>query len=203
MLTAPGPRVPSYRGRVEGDVPSDVPMVPVEVLGVRQQPHDQEIVVLLLDAAADLAVPIVIGAREASAIAMAQAGLVTPRPMTHDLLRDLLGAVGVELERVEIVALDGGIFFAELVLSNGVRLDSRASDAIALAVRTDSPVLCSAEIIAAAGVEVVDIEQQREVEKFRDFLDHVTPQDFTDPGAGPPEAGPDEPRQDRPDDTQP
>lgn len=162
--------------------PDDVPMVPVEVLGVRQQQRDQEIVVLLLDSAADLAVPIVIGAREASAIAMAQAGLATPRPMTHDLLRDLLGAVGVELERVEIVALESGIYFAELVLSNGVRLDSRASDAIALAVRTDSPVLCSAEIVALAGVEIVDVDQQREVEKFRDFLDHVSPEDFSGPG---------------------
>jgi len=185
---------------MEGDLPSDAPMVPVEVLGVRQQQRDQEIVVLLLDAAADLAVPIVIGAREASAIAMAQAGLVTPRPMTHDLLRDLLGAVGVGLDRVEIVALDGGIFFAELVLSNGVRLDSRASDAIALAVRTESPVLCSAEIVAAAGVEIVDVEQQREVEKFRDFLDHVTAADFTNAtGSGDrPDDG-----DDRPDDTQP
>ncbi|WP_418277977.1 bifunctional nuclease family protein [Isoptericola jiangsuensis] len=164
-------------------------MVPVEVLGVRQQQRDQEIVVVLLDQAAELAVPIVIGAREASAIAMAQAGVATPRPMTHDLLRDLLGAVGVDLERVEIVALDGGIFFAELVLSTGTRLDSRASDAIALAVRTGSPVLCSAEIVAAAGVEVVDMAQQREVEKFRDFLDHVTPEDFTAPG-GPVEPGP-------------
>ncbi|MCF4120802.1 bifunctional nuclease family protein [Antribacter sp. KLBMP9083] len=156
-------------------------MVPVEVLGVRQQQRDQEIVVLLLDSAADLAVPIVIGAREASAIAMAQAGLATPRPMTHDLLRDLLGAVGVELERVEIVALESGIYFAELVLSNGVRLDSRASDAIALAVRTDSPVLCSAEIVALAGVEIVDVDQQKEVERFRDFLDHVSPEDFSGP----------------------
>jgi bifunctional DNase/RNase len=188
---------------VEPDEASDAPMVPVEVLGVRQQQHDQEIVVLLLDAAANLAVPIVIGAREASAIAMAQAGLVTPRPMTHDLLRDLLGAVSVELERVEIVALDGGVFFAELILSNGTRLDSRASDAIALAVRTASPVFCSAEVVAVAGVEVVDVEQQREVEKFRDFLDHVTAADFTtpegpqDPGTPPPNGG------GRPDDAPP
>ncbi|NNU26320.1 bifunctional nuclease family protein [Isoptericola sediminis] len=159
-------------------------MVPVEVLGVRQQQNDQEIVVLLLDTSAELAVPIVIGAREASAIAMAQAGVATPRPMTHDLLRDLLTAVGVELDQVEIVALDGGIFFAELVLSNGTRLDSRASDAIALAVRTGSPVLCSAEVVAAAGVEIVDLAQQREVEKFRDFLDHVNPEDFTNPEPG-------------------
>ncbi|MFE5309064.1 bifunctional nuclease family protein [Isoptericola sp. NPDC056573] len=177
-------------------------MVPVEVLGVRQQQHDQEIVVLLLDAAANLAVPIVIGAREASAIAMAQAGLVTPRPMTHDLLRDLLGAVGVELERVEIVALDGGVFFAELVLSNGTRLDSRASDAIALSVRTGSPVLCSAEVVAVAGVEVVDVEQQREVEKFRDFLDHVNAADFTAPG-GPHEPGTPPNGGERPDDAPP
>jgi bifunctional DNase/RNase len=165
-------------------------MVPVEVLGVRQQ-QDQEIVVILLDAAAELAVPIVIGAREASAIAMAQAGVTTPRPMTHDLLRDLLGAVHVDLDRVEIVALDGGIFFAELVLSTGVRLDSRASDAIALAVRTGSPVLCSAEVVASAGVEVVDLAQQREVERFRDFLDHVTAEDFT-AGGGPVEPSPDD-----------
>lgn len=157
-------------------------MVPVEVVGVRQQQRDQEIVVLLLDAAAELAVPIVIGAREASAIAMAQAGVTTPRPMTHDLLRDLLTAVGVELDQVEIVALDQGVFFAELVLSTGVRLDSRASDAIALAVRTGCPVLCSAEIVAAAGVEVVDNSQQREMERFRDFLDHVTAEDFTAQG---------------------
>ncbi|MDF9877958.1 bifunctional DNase/RNase [Cellulosimicrobium cellulans] len=157
----------------------DVPMVPVEVLGVRQQQRDQEIVVLLLDDASELVVPIVIGPREASAIAMAQAGLPTPRPMTHDLLRDLLDAVGVRLERAEIVALDGGVFFAELVLSNGVRLDSRASDAIAVAVRTGSPVLCSAEVVATAGVEVVDVAQQEEVEKFRDFLDHVQPEDFS------------------------
>jgi bifunctional DNase/RNase len=192
----------TYVGSVEPDDASDAPMVPVEVLGVRQQQHDQEIVVLLLDAAANLAVPIVIGAREASAIAMAQAGLVTPRPMTHDLLRDLLGAVGVELERVEIVALDGGVFFAELVLSNGTRLDSRASDAIALAVRTESPVLCSAEVVAVAGVEVVDVEQQREVEKFRDFLDHVTAADFTAPG-GPHEPGTPPNGGERPDDAPP
>jgi bifunctional DNase/RNase len=92
--------------------------------------------------------------------------------------------VGVALERVEIVALEGGIYFAELILSNGVHLDSRASDAIALAVRTGSPVLCSAEIVALAGVEIVDVDQQAEVERFRDFLDHVTPEDFLGPPGG-------------------
>ncbi|MET4223027.1 bifunctional DNase/RNase [Oerskovia enterophila] len=162
-----------------------VPMVPVEVLGVRQQQGaGQEIVVLLLDPAAELVVPIIIGPREASAIAMAQAHLTAPRPMTHDLLRNVLDALRVELTRVEIVALDDGIFYAEMVLGTGVRVDARASDAIAVAVRTGSPVLCSAEIVALAGVELVDGEQQREMERFRDFLDHVTPEDF-----GPPDEG--------------
>lgn len=162
-----------------------MPMVPVEVLGVRQQQGaGQEIVVLLLDPAAELVVPIIIGPREASAIAMAQAHLTAPRPMTHDLLRNVLDALRVELTRVEIVALDDGIFYAEMVLGTGVRVDARASDAIAVAVRTGSPVLCSAEIVALAGVELVDGEQQREMERFRDFLDHVTPEDF-----GPPEEG--------------
>jgi bifunctional DNase/RNase len=166
-------------------VSDKVPMVPVEVLGVRQQQGaGQEIVVLLLDPAAELVVPIIIGPREASAIAMAQAHLSAPRPMTHDLLRNILDALRVELTRVEIVALDDGIFYAEMVLGTGVRVDARASDAIAVAVRTGSPVLCSAEIVALAGVELVDGEQQREMERFRDFLDHVTPEDF-----GPPEEG--------------
>lgn len=152
-------------------------MVPVDLLGVRQY-GGEEIVVLLLDATSELVVPISIGPREASAIATAQAGIVPPRPMTHDLLRDLLGATGVELVRSEVVALDGGVFFAELVLSNGTRVDARASDAIALAVRTQSPVLCAARIVAAAGVDVVDGELQREVDRFRSFLEGVEPEDF-------------------------
>lgn len=152
-------------------------MVPVELLGVRQY-GSEEIVVLLLDATSELVVPISIGPREASAIATAQAGVAPPRPMTHDLLRDLLAATGVTLLRSEVVALDGGVFFAELVLSNGVRVDARASDAIALAVRTGSPVLCAARIVAAVGVDVVDTDLQREVERFRSFLENVEPEDF-------------------------
>ncbi|PJI85580.1 hypothetical protein CLV34_2763 [Luteimicrobium subarcticum] len=152
-------------------------MVPVELLGVRQY-RGQEIVVLLLDAEAELVVPITVGPREASAIASAQAGVVPPRPMTHDLLRDLLRAAAVRLDRVEIVALRDGVFHAELVLSNGARVDSRASDAIALAVRTASPLLCAGEVVATAGIEVMDNEQAGTVEEFRTFLEHVEPEDF-------------------------
>lgn len=152
-------------------------MVPVDVLGVRQLP-EQEVVVLLLDAVSELVVPISIGAREASAIASAQAGVVPVRPMTHDLLHDVIGALGASVARCEIVRLDGGVFFARVILSTGAAVDSRASDAIALAVRAGAPVVCAAEVIVTAGVEAVDAERAREMERFQRFLDGVEPEDF-------------------------
>jgi uncharacterized protein len=169
----------------------DEEMVPVEVVGVRQHLVDDEIVVLLLDPAAELFVPILIGPNEASAIATAQAGIVPPRPMTHDLLRDVLATLGVRLDRVEITHLTDGVFHAALVLGTGARVDSRASDAIALAVRTGSPVLCSAEVVAVAGVEATTKPAEQEMERFREFLDHVSPEDFdADDGGDEPPSGP-------------
>jgi len=156
----------------------DAELVPVEVVGVRQHLADDEIVVLLLDPQSELLVPILIGPSEASAIASAQAGIVPPRPMTHDLLRDVLVATGTRLDRVEITALEDGVFHAVLVLQPGPRVDSRASDAIALALRFDCPVLCSAEVVAAAGVEVRTAPAEDDLARFRRFLDQVTPDDF-------------------------
>ncbi|GCE76473.1 bifunctional nuclease family protein [Cellulomonas biazotea] len=169
----------------------DVELVQVEVVGVRQHLADDEIVVLLLDPDSELLVPILIGAAEASAIASAQAGIVPPRPMTHDLLRDVLVATGSGLTRVEITRLEDGVFHAELVLQTGPRVDSRASDAIALALRFGCPVMCAAEVVAVAGVEVRTTATEQDLERFRRFLDVVTPDDFgtgedpDEPGRGP------------------
>jgi bifunctional DNase/RNase len=153
-------------------------LVTVEVIGVRQHLVDDEIVVLLLDPAAELFIPILIGPAEASAIATAQAGVVPRRPMTHDLLCDVIAAVGESLTQVEITSLEHGVFHAALVLGNGARVDSRASDAVALAVRVGCPVLCSAEVVAVAGVEASPGPAEQELERFREFLDQVTPEDF-------------------------
>jgi bifunctional DNase/RNase len=153
-------------------------LVTVEVIGVRQHLVDDEIVVLLLDPAAELFIPILIGPAEASAIATAQAGVVPRRPMTHDLLCDVIAAVGESLSRVEITSLEHGVFHAALVLGGGARVDSRASDAVALAVRVGCPVLCSAEVVAVAGVEASPGHAEQELERFREFLDQVTPEDF-------------------------
>ncbi|WP_273654818.1 bifunctional nuclease family protein [Cellulomonas fimi] len=163
-------------------------MVRVEVVGVRQHLADDEIVVLLLDPESELLVPILIGPTEASAIASAQAGIVPPRPMTHDLLRDVIVATGSSLAHVEITRLDEGVFHAELVLATGPRVDSRASDAIALALRFGCPVMCAAEVVAVAGVEVRTTSTEQDLERFRRFLDVVTPDDFST-GDEPGEAG--------------
>ncbi len=172
-------------------------MVQLEVLGVRRHPGDDELVVLLLEPVGELIVPIAIGPTEAGAIATAQAGVVPPRPMTHDLMRDLLVALGVRVRQVEITELVGGVFHAALVLGEQqVRVDARASDAIALAVRVGCPVMCATDVLAEVGVEaspvpVEDAEEpsrspDEQVAQFRDFLDHVSPDDFEkgEPGQG-------------------
>lgn len=162
-------------------------LVELEVLGVRRHPGDDELVVLLLEPVGELIVPIAIGPAEAGAIATAQAGVVPPRPMTHDLLRDVLATLGVRVRQVEITELVGGVFHAALVLGDGsTRVDARASDAIALAVRVGCPVLCATDVLAEVGVEAApaDDEDQdtgspeEQVAQFREFLDQVSAEDF-------------------------
>jgi bifunctional DNase/RNase len=146
-------------------------------------PSNQPIV-LLRDTESDRFLPIWIGAVEATAIAFAQQGVQPERPLTHDLLRDVITALGRRLERVDIVDLRDGIFFAELVFDNGVSVSARPSDAIALALRTGSPVFAAEHVLDDAAIEMPAEEEdeeegeEAEVEAFREFLDHVTPEDF-------------------------
>ena len=156
----------------------DTDLVQLEVLGVRRQAPLDQVVVLLLDLEGRRLLPIVVGIGEGTAIAAGQAGTVPPRPMTHDLLVSVLEVAGRELDRVEIVSLLDGVFHAALVLDDGSRVDSRASDAIAIAVRTGSPVLCAPEVLEESGLPVKEREEDEEVEEFRAFLDTVTAEDF-------------------------
>ncbi len=165
-------------------------LVEVEVVGVRTHVGDDETVVLLLDPESGLLVPILIGPAEAAAIAAVQAGIVPPRPMTHDLLRDALIAAGTRVRRVEITQLLDGVFHAALVLDGGRRVDSRASDAIAVALRFECPVMCASQVLALAGVEVRTMTPEQDIEEFRDFLEHVSAEDFAteeEPGDEPDE----------------
>ncbi|MGC0250706.1 bifunctional nuclease family protein [Pseudactinotalea sp. Z1748] len=162
---------------------------------VRMQAPEQDVLVLLGEAEGERSLPIVIGPHEGVAIATAHAGMQPPRPGPHDLMVSVLTSCGVALTQVNIVELRAGTFIAELVLSNGARVDSRASDAIALALRAQVDVWCAEDVLDEAAVvletdtdgnmrvsEPVGIDEaEAEVAHFREFLDSVAAEDFADP----------------------
>ncbi len=152
----------------------------VDVIGVRVEMPSNQPIVLLRETSGERYLPIWIGAGEATAIAFAQQGVVPPRPLTHDLLKDVLDATGNPLTEVQITDVRDGIFYATLVLGSGVEVGARPSDSIALALRTGSRIVCSEQVLEEAGLAAPE-EQEDEVEKFREFLDHVSPDDFDAP----------------------
>jgi bifunctional DNase/RNase len=149
----------------------------VDVIGVRVEMPSNQPIVLLREVSGDRYLPIWIGAVEATAIAFAQQGVVPPRPLTHDLMKELITATGNDLVEVRITEMRDGVFYAVLVLESGVEVSARPSDSIALALRTGSKIVCDEGVLAEAGLAVPE-EQEDEVEKFREFLDHVSPEDF-------------------------
>ena len=161
-------------------------MVEMELVGVRvEMPSSSPIALLREVGGSGRVLPIFIGAPEATAIAFALEEVITPRPMTHDLLREILDDLGVSLDRVTVTELTDGVFYAELELHgrDGVHtISSRPSDAIALAARTGSPIFASEEVLSAAGyieqAEPEEVEEAEVVEQFKDFLDSVNPEDF-------------------------
>ncbi len=163
-------------------------MQQMELIGVRVElPSNAPVVVLKEKSSPQRVLPIFIGAPEATAIAIALDGVDTPRPMTHDLLRDILSELSATLERVVVTELRERTFFAELhLLRDGKRcvVSSRPSDAIALAVRTGTPIFAEESVISEAGyqskrVKAVENEPAEEVvEQFKEFIDSVSPEDF-------------------------
>jgi len=149
----------------------------VEVVGVRVEMPSNQPIVLLRESDGERYLPIWIGAVEATAIAFAQQGVVPPRPLTHDLLKNLLESTGNTLTEVRITEMTDGVFYALLVLDSGAEVDARPSDSIALAMRTGARIVCSESLLDEVGIAVPD-EREEEVEKFREFLDHVSPEDF-------------------------
>ena len=146
-------------------------------MGVRVEMPSNQPIVLLREVAGERYLPIWIGAVEATAIAFAQQGVVPPRPLTHDLLKDVLAATGTELTEVRITDVKDGVFFATLVFDGAIEVSARPSDSIALALRTGTRIVCAEDVLDEAGL-AVPAEQEDEVERFREFLDQVTPEDF-------------------------
>ncbi len=158
-------------------------MVELSLVGVRVELPSNQPIVLLKETTGERYLPIWIGAVEATAIAFALQGIETPRPMTHDLLRDILAETQVQVERILVSELKDRTFFATIEMHRDGRaaeVSSRPSDAIALGVRINAPIFASEEVLEQAGIELKD-DEETEVEKFREFLDQVSPEDF-EPG---------------------
>ena len=166
-------------------------MVEVRLRAVRVDLQSNTPVLLLQETEGEgRTLPIFIGTPEATAIAYALQGVAMPRPMTHDLMKDLLTSLEVDVERVVITELRAATYFAELHLRWGSRrtvVSSRPSDAVAIAVRTESPLFVSDELMDSEGILLaIDAAEEEEEEansdelvgQFRQFLDSIKPEDF-------------------------
>src|SRR5215216_1673118 len=159
------------------------PVQRMTIYGVSFDMVGKQPIVLLKTVDGNKFLPIWIGHPEAAAILMKLQVASTPRPMTHDLLSDVLEQLDAKCERVSVTELRDNTFYAQITISvNGseVEIDSRPSDAIALAVRTQAPIFAADDVIEESSIEFEhEVEDTEEVvEKFKDFLDQVTPEDF-------------------------
>lgn len=167
-------------------------MIQVQIVGVRIEMPSNQPLVLLKERLGERHIPIWIGASEATAIALAEQGVVPPRPLTHDLLCGVVVALGHRIVRVNLTKVEDGVFYAELVFDDGTTVGSRASDAIAVAQRADCSIWASEGLVEEAGVLIADHDdgedgetvdddaeaKEREVRQFREFLNDVEPEDF-------------------------
>ncbi len=160
-------------------------MVHVRIASLALDPRTNQPVIVLKpledEAGSGRLLPIWIGHPEATAILLAIEGVETPRPMTHDLLGGIIEAMDAYVDRVEVTRVDEGTFYAAIVLRSEERtriVDARPSDSIALAVRTGAPIYVAEEVLNTAAVTDEPVDEELEIEEFRQFLEHVDPEDF-------------------------
>jgi hypothetical protein len=158
-------------------------LIPMEVIGVRVEMPSNQPIVLLKEIDGSRFLPIWVGAVEATAIAFAQQGVQPPRPLTHDLMNNLLELLDATLTAVHLTEIKDGIFYATMLLRDSnagqLTISARPSDAIALAVRSHSNILATQELLDEIGIEIPQGDgENQEVEKFREFLDQINPEDF-------------------------
>ena len=165
-------------------------MIEVELIGVSVEVASNTPIVVLQElTGSSRSLSIFIGGPEATAIAFALEGVQAPRPLTHDLFKDVLEAVEIEVDHVVVSELKEATFFAELHLTNGTDnwvVSARPSDALALAARVECPIYVNEAVMNEAGVadvveeddEVASGNPEEVVEEFRQFIDSVNPEDF-------------------------
>ena len=168
--------------------------IPAEVVGVRIEMPSNQPIVLLREIEGTRFLPIWVGAVEATSIAFAQQGLEATRPLTHDLIHDILNHLDATLTAVHITSIVDGVFYAELHLRNESGalppLSARPSDAIAIALRTKTNILIYNDLLDEIGIDIPEQVAQKasedgassagdqELEAFREFLDGINPEDF-------------------------
>ena len=160
-------------------------MVELTLIGVRVELPANQPIVLLKEREGERYLPIWIGAAEATAIALAMQGVQPPRPMTHDLMKNVLEELQVSLDKIVITELLDGTFYSVIHMTrNGSahEVSSRPSDAIALAVRADIPIFAHEDVLGEASVMIREDEDEeqaeQQVEEFKEFLEQVNPEDF-------------------------
>lgn len=163
-------------------------MVQVNIAGVALDALGQHIILLRPleeDADGERLLPIWIGEQEATSILIAIEGAVPPRPLSHDLIRNLVDAMGAQVDRVEVTRVEDGTFYAEITLQTPIGrrvIDARPSDAIAVASRTGASLFVADAVFEDAGIPGSLIAEKEDddtaVEEFRDFIEHVEPEDF-------------------------
>ena len=155
------------------------------IYGVSFDMVGKQPIVLLKTVTGNTFLPIWIGHAEAAAILMKLQGTDTPRPMTHDLATDIMRELNAQVAKITVTELRDNTFYALITLRSEVsefEVDSRPSDAIALAVRANAPIFAADQVIEDSGIEFPDqpeaIETEDVVAQFKEFLENVTPEDF-------------------------
>jgi uncharacterized protein len=153
------------------------------IYGVSFDMVGKQPIVLLKTADGNKFLPIWIGHPEAAAILMKLQGAATPRPMSHDLFTDILSQLEARVVKIAVTELRENTFYALITVSvdgTEIEIDSRPSDAIALAVRADAPIFAAESVIEESAIEFEheDVNEEEVVEEFKKFLDEVKPEDF-------------------------
>lgn len=157
--------------------------VSIHVLGISYSQMQNGVYALILaEDDGPRRIPVMIGLAEAQSIAVALESIVTPRPLTHDLFVSFAHAFGVKLKEVFIYSFEDGIFSSELTFSDGVRtiqLDARTSDAVAIAVRTHTPIFTTEEILKKAGLIIEDDTMHRDSDEAADIDEEAREETLT------------------------
>ncbi len=157
-------------------------MIEMKVMGIALDTRTGSPIVVLHDKDNRKALPIWIGSAEASAIIRKIENLNVTRPMTHDLIINVIEKTGYTLDRVEINNVEKETYFATLFLKDDndkfIEIDSRPSDAIAIAIRVDAPIFVTANVLSSGSVSTDTAKDEEEAQEFKNFIQSIKPSDF-------------------------